>query len=358
MAMSKGKIIAFAAGGTFVLAIAAIGCFLFYTYTTCSEKESELESEVSRYRNLVGDEISCRKKIEPVFPSQKSVNSVNSNIVDCTKWLEDATAFAAQGDRQKPQEETPVSFKQRLADEVRRLVSLPGGVEGRLAAQNFYFGFEKYLGESAVLPEPADVPRLSVQLAAISRFADIFAKAGVTEVKAIRRAEKTADKDQEDAGKPSKAKGKARKNVSDEKKPEVSSMDYNVSILVHPSAFVETLNALTADTRFTVVKNFAFRSTGDMIVDRINAAEALLAKKNEPESTGRRRRRRGFAAEEPAAEQAPKGDDRLVVDPELDMPVQVDMTLSVYDFGRAVAPAAEAATDEGGAKPVAKKEEK
>ena len=37
--------------------------------------------------------------------------------------------------------------------------------------------------------------------------------------------------------------------------------------------------------------------------------------------------------EQPAEEESEKKDDRLIVDPELDAPVQMDLVLSVYDFG-------------------------
>ena len=95
---------------------------------------------------------------------------------------------------------------------------------------------------------------------------------------------------------------------------------------------------MTSDIRFTVVSKFAFRQAADMIVDKLNAAEAALAKKDAPVA-GRRRRRRS-AADEPPPEETVKKDDRLVVDPELDAPVLVDMTVTVYDFGKAEVSAA------------------
>ena len=46
--------------------------------------------------------------------------------------------------------------------------------------------------------------------------------------------------------------------------------------------------------------------------------------------------------EEPADEDSEKKDDRLIVDPELDAPVQMDMLISVYDFGGIAQKAADA----------------
>ena len=347
--MANGKVVAGIAGGVFVVAAGVLGYLFYDAYSSRTETEQELEDGIDSYR---------RMNAAAVFPSRKSIDAVVTNQAVCAAWRERAENFASRGDRVVPQDETPASFKQRLANEVRRLVALPGGVEGHLAAPNFYFGFEKYLGESAVLPEAAAVPRLSEQLAAISRFAEIFAESGVVEVKSVRREEAVAKKDDDEDPKPRKS-AKGRKTADEADGAKMTSLEYAVSILVRPSAFVETLNALTADQRFTVVKGFAFHSTGDMIVDRLNAAEALLAKKDEPQNARRRRRRGSSFAEESAAEQAPKGDDRLVVDPELDAPVQVDMKLVVYDFGRAAVAAAEApAADAAAAKPADKKEAK
>ena len=72
------------------------------------------------------------------------------------------------------------------------------------------------------------------------------------------------------------------------------------------------------------------------------ATEAALTKKNAPASG--RRRRRVVQEEQPAEDDAEKKDDRLIVDPELDAPVQMDMVLSVYDFG-GVAQKADDASD-------------
>ena len=184
MAMSKGKMLAGVAGGIFVVAAGVLGYLLYDAYATRVETEQELEDEISAFR---------RYNNAPVFPSRKSIAAVASNRADYAAWLGVANAFAARGDKSFPKDETPASFKQRLSEEVRRLASLPGGVDGHLAASGFLFGFEKYLGESAVLPDSADVPRLAVQLDTIARFADMFAKAGVLEVREIKRLEKSAE---------------------------------------------------------------------------------------------------------------------------------------------------------------------
>ncbi len=344
MAMSKGKIVASVAGGLFVLAVGALGYLLYDAYDTRTETEQELADEIDAYR---------RYNHAAVFPSTKSITAVASNKADYAAWLGIAGAFSARGDKVFSKDESPAAFKQRLAQEVRRLAALPGGAEGHLAAPGFLFGFDKYLGESAVLPESSAVPRLAVQLDTISRLADMFAKVGVLEVKDIRRIEPAAEAEDADGGSRRRPAAKARGAKSgDDEGPKTQCLEYRLAILVRPTAFVGVLNALTSDIRFMVVKSFAFRESADMIVDKLNAIEAALAKKDAPE---RRRRRRSTVAE-PPTEDAPKKEDRLIVDPELDAPVLVEMTIAVYDFGRAetsaaepaaAAPAAPAAAKEG-----------
>ena len=337
MAMSKGKVMACVAGGLFVVTAGVLGYLLYDAYSTRVEKEEELDGERSTFRNHYQ---------AAVFPSRKSIDAVTSNRADYVYWLKGVQAFAARGDKSFPQDETPAAFKQRLAEEIRRLSALPGGADGHLAAQGFLFGFDKYLGESAVLPEKAEVPLLAVQLDTISRLADMFAKADVLEVREIKRLEPAAEKTDGEERRPSAKKRRPAKEKEAEDGPVTTSLDYGVSILVRPSAFVRVLNALTADVRFTVVKTLSFRESADMIVDKLNAIEAALTKKDAP-ATGRRRRRRAAAEEEPAEETAKK-EDRLVVDPELDAPVAVDMTISVYDFGRAGAAGGDGAAAAGG----------
>ena len=332
MAMSKGKMIASVSGGVFFVAVAALGYLLYDAYSTCVETEEELDGAKSTFDGHYS---------APVFPSAKSIASVTSNETEYAQWLKAAQQFVARGDKSFSKDETPAAFKQRLQDEARRLRALPGGVDGKLVAQNFMFGFDKYLDpERCVLPDPAAVQRLAVQLDTVSHLAEIFSKNDAVELREVVCVEPSTEED-EDSRKP--RKGAKKKSAAEDEGPQTTSLDYRMSLIVRPAAFVDILNALTADVRFTVVKSLAFRETADMILDKMNAAEAALTKKDAPSaSSGRRRRRRMAQEEQPAEEESEKKDDRLIVDPELDAPVQMDMVLSVYDFGGIAQQAADA----------------
>ena len=331
MATTNGKIIGGVAGGLFAVAAAVLGWLFYSAYEARTTAEEELEDARAAFR---------RYNKAPVFPSRTSIAAVNTNTAAYAAWRARAELLVARGDKKFPFDEAPSAFKQRLASEVRRLRALPGGADGHLAAPTFFFGFEKYLGESAILPDGRDLPLLTVQLDSIVHFAEIFAEAGVLEVKDVVRVVPKPAEEEAPATRRSKKSAKA-KAAADDAAARTTSNDYELAFLARPAAVVAVLNAFASDTRFTVVKRLAFKSSADTIVDKINAREAALQKKDEPQSS-RRRRRRALADEAETA--APAKLDRLIVDPELDAPVLVNMTVTVYDFGQA-AHAAETATD-------------
>ena len=347
MAASKGKILAGVGGGLFVVAAGVLGYLLFDAYTTRTEMEEDLENQMGTFK---------RYHDAAVFPSKKSIGGVATNTAELVAWREAASAFVARGDKLFSKDETPAAFKQRLSRTVRRLAALPGGVDGHLAAPGFLFGFDKYLDpERGILPEAAAVQRLAAQLDTVARITALFAKADVLEIKEVKCIDPVAEEEAE-PDRRANAKKRRPAKKGEEEGPKMTALDYAFSFTVRPTAFVEVLNAITAHPRFMVVKSFAFKETADMIVNRIADVEAAQAKKNAPAS-GRRRRGR-LALVEETQEEAPKKEDRLVVDPELDAPLQVDMTVTVCDFGRAE-PAADAGKGEGdkAAKPAETKKE-
>lgn len=316
MSLSKQQMLGAVGAGVFVLCAAGCGFGLYLAWDERREAEDALAAAVAGYRSHYA---------AAVFPSKRSLDSVKSNTVSYTAWYEDAHQLAARGDKRFPAE-TPPIFKQRLQGVVRRLASLPGGVEGKIAAPSFLFGFEQYLGEGGVLPKDGDVPRLAMQLDTIAEVVDLFARAGVLEVKAVQRIERKADAEEQ----------------APQQAPQLARLDYAFEFTTRPAALMQVLNALTASARFMTVKDLSFRESADMIVERLNAAKSA---KEQKASGGRARRR----ARRAAAEDAPQGGtpavDALVIDPELDAPLLVRFVLEVRDFGRAAAPAAEASPE-------------
>jgi len=334
---SKQQIIGIGAVALFGI-LAAGGAYLLWdAWSTRGDAETELAEEQETFASL---------NAAKVFPSKKSIASVQSNTASFVEWRTAAFALASRGDKSLPAESSAV-FKQRLGAEVQGLVQLPGGVSGKLAAETFLFGFEQYLGESGVLPPQQDVPRLAVQLDTISAVARLFSEAGVTEVKGVTRVEKpAAAEDDESARKGAKKKGgKAAKADEADK---TSSNTYKLSFTAHPEALVKVLNAFAAATRFAVVTSFSFAAAQENMVDRVLDARLAAKEGAAAGAAGGRRGRRGRRAvvEEEEKQGEEKKDDRLVVDPALDTPLAVELTLVVYDFGHPAAVAAEAPAKE------------
>ena len=346
MSLSKQQKLGVIGAGVFVLCAGGLGFGAYLAWSGRCEAEEELEVAVGGFRSHYE---------AAVFPSKRSLDSVLSNKVSYTDWHASALALAARGDRKFPVELPPI-FKQRLQREVRRMAALAGGVEGKIAAPAFLFGFEQYLGEGGVLPQEQDVPRLAVQLDTITQVVDMFAEVGVLEVKAIRRIEQKAAAEEEDDGarRPAKTKKGAGKEAD---APQETCLAYAFEFTARPAALVAVLNRLTSCPRFMTVKNLSFRETADVIVEHLNAVENAKNQKASGRGATGRRGRRGAAAAESAAQGAAEAAvNPLVVDPELDAPIQVNFTLEVRDFGRgAAAPSAEDAATEAKPEPEAAK---
>ena len=346
MSLSKQQKLGVIGAGVFVLCAGGLGFGAYLAWSGRCEAEEELEAAVGGFRSHYE---------AAVFPSKRSLDSVLSNKVSYTDWHASALALAARGDRKFPVELPPI-FKQRLQREVRRMAALAGGVEGKIAAPAFLFGFEQYLGEGGVLPQEQDVPRLTVQLDTITQVVDMFAEVGVLEVKAIRRIEQKAASEEEDDGarRPAKAKKGAGKEAD---APQETCLAYAFEFTARPAALVAVLNRLTSCPRFMTVKDLSFRETADVIVEHLNAVENAKNQKASGRGATGRRGRRGAAAAESAAQGAAEAAvNPLVVDPELDAPIQVNFTLEVRDFGRgAAAPSAEDAVTEAKPEPEAAK---
>ncbi len=332
MSLSKQQMLGAVGAGVFVLCAGGLGFMLYSAWSTKGETEEILQGEMDAFRNY---------NEAAVFPSKASIASVKSNGTCYVTWYESAVALAARGDKVFPAE-TPSIFKQRLQAEVHRLSALQGGVEGKIAASTFLFGFEQFLGEGGVLPkDEKEVLKLAAQLDAISRVVDIFADAGILEVKAIRRLEEATASEEEEA--PASNRKNARKtdaNAADEG-PKVTCLKYAFEFTTRPAALVTVLNQLTASERFMTVKNLSFKQTADVIVERLTMIEnAELQNAPGARATGGRRRgRRGAAVTAVDAKTGAAKADPLVVDPELDAPILVSFTLEVRDFGRPAAAA-------------------
>ena len=290
----KVKTVGFIALGVWVLLAGGLGYLAYDAASSRTEAEETLDAENSAFR---------RFNDAPVFPSIASIDSVKSNEMAWGAWYDAAFSLAGRGDRDIPTETPPV-FKQRLQSTVRRLQALPGEADGKLSAPTFFFGFEKYLGETDALPQPDDIPTLAAQLDFIEYFAEGAAEAGIREVKALTCVEPKPDEEC------------------------ARHLDYQVTFSTRPSGLVRVLNMLAASPRFVSVAGFSFRESADSITPRLSSE----ANKEGAATRGRggRRGRRAVVEEEQVDES--KKENRLVTDPAVNAVFEVTMTMKVYDF--------------------------
>ena len=295
MSPDKIKKIGYASLGVWVLLAGGLSYMAYEASASRTEAEDTLQSENEAFN---------RFNSAPVFPSAASIASVKSNEMAWSVWYDTAFSLAGRGDKELPTETPPV-FKQRLQSTVRRLQALNGEVSGKLSQPTFYFGFDKFLGETDALPQSAEIPVLAAQLDFIEGFAEMLAEAGVMEVKSL---------------------------VCVPQNPEDTEcarhLDYKVTFASRPAGIVRTINALATSTRFVSIDGFSFKETGDSITPRLSSE----GKKDEA-SGGRRGRRgrRGAAVEEEKVDDSRK-ENRVVTDPSANAVFDVSMTVKVYDF--------------------------
>ena len=292
----KIKMIGYVSLGVWVLLAGGLGYMAYDASSSRAEAEETLQNENDAFN---------RFNSAPVFPSAMSIESVKSNEMALSIWYDTAFSLAQRGDKDIPLETPPV-FKQRLQSTVRRLQSLNGEVSGKLSQPTFFFGFEKFLGETDALPQSEEVPLLAAQLDFIESFAEMLAESGVMEVKSLVRVPQNPD-DAECA----------------------RHLDYKVTFASRPAGIVKTVNALATAPRFVSVANLSFKETGDTISARL----ANDGKKDETARGGRggRRSRRAAAVEEPQIDESRK-ENRVITDPSANAVFEVSMTVKVYDF--------------------------
>lgn len=291
----KVKMMGFTALGVWVLLAGALGYLAYDAVSSRTEAEETLEEENAAFR---------RFNDAPVFPSAASIDSVKSNEMAWGAWYDAAFALAERGGRELPNETPPV-FKQRLQSTVRRLQGLPGERDGKLSAPTFFFGFEKYLGETDALPQADDIPTLAAQLDFIEHFAEVLAEAGVQEVKSLVCVAPKADEEC------------------------ARHLDYTVTFSTRPLGLVRTMNALAVASRFVAVANFSFKETADAITPRLTTDSAKEASSRGRGGRGGRRGRR--SADEEQVDESKK-ENRLVTEPAANAMFDVTMTVKVYDF--------------------------
>lgn len=335
--MNKTKMILVGTGGAIGLVVLVFGFLVWQAFsakTAAIEGDDEegldgLETVESRAQTL------SRK---PVYPCAASVAAIEKNQSALGEWCKEGLTLAARGDRTYPKT-TPPQFKTDIVADAKRLMALPGGVQGKLVKPDFAFGpFKDYIVEGK-MPAEADLADLQRKWDDVATITETLAKNGVVELVdvgfAVAKAPEAAAEDKR--GK--RVKGNKMKNAPVAPASRVAPVahSYVFTFAARPPAFVRVLNELEACERFIAVDGFTFARPRDVIAEALGGDE----KKAEAQVSGGRRGRRGRRGDVDATsssrdqtrqDAASTGKNGVVTDPLLDAPLTVTLTVSVYDF--------------------------
>lgn len=327
-------------GGIAAVAVLATG---YFTWNAYSKMQAALEGseggddeeavEVKPgLMEVLGQAKDLTDRADAIFPCPGSVVALKTNEAAVTEWKAEALRLASRGDRKyKPM--TASELKSFFESDAKRIAALPGGVlipglpETKLIKPTFQFGpFEGFVIKGEMPPEdPAKVVELQRQWDDFATVAEELSKCGVVELVNVGLSTPKAEEA------PQPRKGMRKKTVkakeADRKSPIANT--YVFSFTTRPAGFVRVVNALATCERFMIVDDFSFIREKDVIAAAFGGETAKAEERQS--ARGRRGRRR---SEVPAKDVEKKGNVHgdVITDPQLDPPIVVNMTVTVYDF--------------------------
>ena len=324
--MNKSKIVLAATGGVIGLAVLVMA-FLVWRAFEAKVAATEGDEENEGLETVVGNANRLSRK--PVYPCAASVEAIASNKASAAAWKDEAFKLASRGDRPlKPM--TAAQFKTDMVTEAKRLVGLPGGVQGKIAKPEFTFGpFREYIAEGK-MPSESRLPELQRQWDDLTLIVETLSGCGVSELVDIQLKAKAEEKPDETAAKGKRRPVRNKKSKADEEAAvsAPSAQGYVITFTTRPLGFVKCINAFETCERFCVVEDFTFLRESDVIATALGGGDK---KEAAAQQSGGRRRRRG-QAEVQKAEEGEKPKNGIITDPLLDAPFKVTLTVSTYDF--------------------------
>ena len=320
--MKRQQIVLIVCGALLAVVCLVAGWFLFSAMIVKGSAADARNQSYKELKDIYGSK---------VFPSDANIERVKEDQKALEAWLGTVSNLVHKGDLQVGKE-TPPSFKQLLLDTVRSLSAQPGSIGGKVVPAGFFFGFDKYLGESASLPAPEHVDRLTRQLKIIERICRELYAAKILSIESVARETfeegASSDKSQDDSS-PSKRKRPKKNEKPAAVKPAAaaqagdlySKQRFTFVFKARPEAFVEALNRLAAMDLFVVVAETEFRKADDPLTKR----EATKKAKDSSAANA-------AAAAAPVDPASVPQSERIVTDPGLEPPVSVKIDVDVFSF--------------------------
>ncbi len=325
--MKRQQIVLIVCGALMAVLCLGAGWFLFSAMGARSDAAEQRNQAYQEVKSIYGAK---------VFPSEENVARVNEDEKALDAWLAGASALVHKGDL-LIETNSPAVFKQSLQATVRTLKDQPGAVKGKVVESDFKFGFDKYLGDSASLPEKDNVWRLTQQLMVIEKICKELYAANILSLETVQREafdDVQAEQPREEGGSNRRPRRRDRQTERAAAAPAgtqnkdagefFSKQRYSFVFQARPAAFIEALNRLAAMELFVVVAETEFRKTDDPLMKRDTR------KKDKDAKAGARAE--GIGVAEAADLSAVPHVERIVTDPELEPPVSVKLDIDVYTF--------------------------
>ena len=316
-----------ATGGVIGLAVLVMAYFTWSAFARKAaafegdEEKEGLEAYVGRVSSLIG---------KKPYPSMANKKMLDENCRVFGEFRSGLHRAASAGDWCPDAATTPAQFKETLVREARLIADGPGTANGKFMRPDFSFGpFKDYLADK--LPSKAELARLQRQWYDITSLCEVLRTNGVQQVTDLQVVERkdSAAQDKAAAGKKGGGKGKSAKSESEA--PWQSVETYKISFQGNPDALVGVVRMLSFRDRFTIVDGMTFSHVRDAIADALGGGKEKTEKASA--SSGRRGRRRPAAEPRKDEEDKQATKDKSVFDPAADSVLQVELTVSVYDFG-------------------------
>lgn len=324
-------------GAGIVLGIACLGIGVLFFSALSTSREAEQQ------RDLAYQELKSLYQSK-VFPKIENIKRIQADQKELEAWESNVSNYLAKASV-KADDLTPVRFKQALQTTVRELASKKSEALRPFVAENFKFGFDRYLGDSDSLPQTADVPKLAQQLHLVQAVVRELYEANITKLTSVERETFEADSTEKSGGRPGPGRpsrpvasvsrpgqnastGSATVN-SDALNPVLSSLltrqRLTFGFQAKSSGLMAAMNRLVAMDAFVVISSVEFTKSGDSVMAAEERKKAS-AKGAGDKKTGR------TAQATPAATTVDVTRDRWVTDPEREPLLDVMVSVDVYLF--------------------------
>lgn len=320
--MNKTRIILASTGGVIAVGVLVAAFFLWSAF---SKKTAAFEGneENDGLETVVGQVATLMNK-KP-YPDKANEKKLQANRQAFEDWYQGVRSVAAEGDWLADGDCTPAQFKEMIGRDAKELSNPAKKNPAAIVAPDFAFGpFKDYLADK--MPARDGLARLQRQWYDITSIIQLLSTNGVIRLTDLQVVEVKAPA----AESKSKAKAKAKstaKPEDEEKQPSVET--YKLAFQAKPAALVGVIRMLSFQKRFTVVESFGFTRERDAVAEAFGVGEKKEASAS---AGGRSRRRRAAANEDAAKSEEKKSSGGTVFDPETDSVLNVELTVSVYDF--------------------------